>query len=357
VILTPSISITEEFNDNVFQNNDNKEYDFITQFTPGIRLDIRQPGFELGAGYNFTAEIYARNDELNNAANRQRFFTDLYYQATPNLRLSLSDSLNYDRNSNAASIAGVSTGRTEAWSNVFAPALEYTITPRLTSRLYGAYELQRFGGAGSQDSDVYRAGVGLDYAVTPRFNVTTGYDFAYLDIDLEPTATTHTPRFGFTYQITPTLTAALSGGPSFLVSSRDTTVTPAVSASLTQLARWGSMSLLYDRAIRTSGGFGGPADNQTFAGNISVTTLARGLSIGFSPRYTISEAEDIARNDTEVKALTLNLSASYQIARYVSVVGAYTFFNQRTDNDPRAVDVDQNRVFLGLQFGYPISFD
>jgi hypothetical protein len=193
--------------------------------------------------------------------------------------------------------------------------------------------------------------------VTPRLNALIGYDFAYLDIDQEPTATTHTPRFGFTYQITQTLTAALAGGPSILVTDRETTISPSVTASLTQVARWGSMSVAYDRAIRTQGGFGGPSDSQTFAGNVSVTTLARGLAVSFTPRYTIAKSEDVARNNTDVRSLTLNLSASYQIARYISVVGAYTFFNQRTDNDPRGLDIDQNRVFLGLQFAYPISFD
>jgi opacity protein-like surface antigen len=356
--LTPSIAITEEYNDNIFATNRNKRSDFITQFTPGIMLSAQQPGFNLTAGYTLGAEIYARNEELSNAANRHNFLASVSYDATPRLRLGLTDGFAYDKNSNAASLEGISTGRRESWSNVFSPALDYQVTQRLTWRLLGAYEIQRFSGPTSRDSDVYRIGSGLDFVVTPRLSLTGGYDFAYFDIQQEPKAMTHTPRLGASYQFTPTLVGAGSGGPSFRVEDGgDTTISPSVSASLTKAMSWGSMQVLYDRAIRTSGGAGGTADTQTITGSIAVSTLVRGLVASFSPRYTISKDEGGTQSSGDIEALTLNLSLRYQIARYVSFIGGYTFFNQRSDRSASASDVDQNRVTLGLQFGYPINFD
>ena len=48
----------------------------------------------------------------------------------------------------------------------------------------------------------------------------------------------------------------------------------------------------------------------------------------------------------------------------VSLIGGYQFFHQRSDStavstlgNPIATDADQNRVFFGIQFGYPIRFD
>jgi hypothetical protein len=45
-------------------------------------------------------------------------------------------------------------------------------------------------------------------------------------------------------------------------------------------------------------------------------------------------------------------------------VARYQFFHQRTDSELRdrsgnliAADADQNRILIGLQFGYPITFD
>ena len=353
--VTPSLTVSEEFNDNIFLSSANRRSDFITQFTPGVALAIKQPDFRIMAGYNFTAEVYARQENLDNAANRQNFVTTAFYEPTPLLTLNLIDAFSYSTNSNAASLSGISSGRQEAWSNVLAPSLDLRLTPRTTGHLFGAYALERFGGQGTQGSDVYRIGTGVDFAVSPRGSVTGGYDFAYLDIKGQPTALVHTPRVGGTYRVTPTATATFSGGPSFVVSERDTTVIPAVTAKLIEVATWGAMSIFYDRAASTAGGFGGPSENQTVGGSVTAAKLWRGVVLDFSPRYTMSKSVGIAPSRIDIEALTLNPSVSYQIARNIAVVTAYTFFNQRTGGATSTVAVDQNRVFIGLRFGYPIS--
>ena len=290
--------------------------------------------------------------------------TSVSYDATPGVTLNLTETFYYSKNSNAVAPSSVSSGRQSSLSNVFAPALSVQATQRMTWRLSGAYSLERYSGPNSQDSNIYRIGPGVDYTVTPRLTVTTGYDFGYLDIDREPTALNHTLRFGGTYRITPTLTATATAGPSILITDRNTTVSPAVSARLTQEMSWGFMGVFYDRSIGTTGGFGGPSDNQAFGGNIAARTLLRGLTIDFSPRYTMSSTESAARSQSDIKTLTLNLSARYQIARYIAIVGSYTFLQQRgsgnaalANGNTALSDVDQNRVNLGLQFGYPINFD
>jgi hypothetical protein len=355
ITFTPSLTISEEFNDNVFLSNEDKRSDFITQFTPAFTLALQQPGFQLTAGYSFTAAIYANEDQLNDIANRHNFLTQVSWAATPQVTLSLMDRFTYDRNSYAASVSGISSGRREAFSNVFGATADFKVTQRATWNLSGAYTLEGFGGADSQDSSVYHVGTGFDYVATPRLTLTAGYSFEYFDIEDETASYTHTSRVGGTYQITPTLSATLSGGPSVLVSDGDSSVSPAVTASLSKVVSWGSMGLFYDRSIGTAGRFGGPSDNQTFGGNITAATFLRGLFVDFSPRYTISKTDDTARSRTDIEALTLNVSFSYQLARYVAIVGAYTFLNQRTSGDGNSADVDQNRISLGLQFGYPIG--
>ena len=56
-----------------------------------------------------------------------------------------------------------------------------------------------------------------------------------------------------------------------------------------------------------------------------------------------------------VKTFTVDLAASYNINRYVSVFGAYTALVQRSSGSVGAVagDIDQNRLFGGLQVRYP----
>ena len=55
---------------------------------------------------------------------------------------------------------------------------------------------------------------------------------------------------------------------------------------------------------------------------------------------------------------------TYRLTDYVAIIGGYQFFHQRSNSTqlstlglPLANDADQNRVFFGLSFGYPIKFD
>ncbi|HEY3066278.1 MAG TPA: hypothetical protein VGL09_10840 [Methylomirabilota bacterium] len=366
--VTPSFTISEEFNDNVFANNANKDWDFVTGFTPGISIALQQPTYQLSAAYNFTAEVYARHTELNNIANRHNLALNAAYQASQRLSFTLSEYFTYDRNTNAATLQGVSTGRREAWTNTIAPGLSWVMTPLMTGRVYGSYVIERFGNTTdddnaasttAHDSNGYRIGVAVDRTFTPRLTGTASYEFAYLDIDGEPVTMTHTPRLGVSYLITGTLSASLSAGPSFVVQEGDTSVTPAVTATLAQRFKWGQISGTYDRAVTTSGGQGGVVDSQSVTGLVEVTSLMKGFVIGLSPRYSTFESEGKhTRTNTDFNTFTLSLNAAYQVARYITIYGSYTFFRQRSDTtSSSAADVDQNRVFIGLQFGYPFSFN
>ena len=367
--VTPSLTISEEFNDNVFSDNTIKEWDFVTGFTPGIAITLRQPTYSLSAAYNFTAEIYARHSDLNNAANRQNLALNATYQVSPRLGLTLVEYFTYDRNTNASSVNQVSTGRRASWSNTISPGLNYQITPLTTGRLYGAYTLQRFDKTtderdaldvgGAHDSNTYSVGVAVDRTFTPRLTGTVSYDFVYFDIEAEPNSMTHTPRLGATYQITSTLTASLSAGPSILVQEGDTSVTPAVTATISQRFKYGSVSASYDRSITTGGGFGGPTDTQTIYALFELTSLMKGFVVSLSPRYAEIRTEgDRTHSRNNLNTFTLSLNAAYQIARAVSLVGSYTFFRQRSErSSTSATDVDQNRVFLGVQVAYPFGFD
>ncbi len=186
-----------------------------------------------------------------------------------------------------------------------------------------------------------------------------GYGFTYLDLQGGEPSRTHSPTLGFSYRLTPSLIGSANGGPAITEVGSETFVTPAVTASLVQTLRIGSASVQYARAVGAAGGLGGTTETQTASGTLTLSTWQRGLLIVFSPVY--STAESVSRQQTgrvDVKALTLNLGVTYQVARFVNVFGGYTFFQQRAGGaSSTEVDVDQNRVRFGLQFGYPINFD
>src|SRR5437016_6640718 len=365
VTLTPSISVSEEYNDNLFFNNQDRQRDFITGFSPTITLFVNRPSYQVNGGYSFTAELYERESRLNNALNRQNFFGTGLYRATPRLTLTASETYAVNRNTNLVASQGFSTGRQESLSNTFGPGLTYQMTPGTSLSLVATYGLLRFKGAASdgagtaRDSDTYGLQSSLAHELTPRLTGTIGYGFTYLNVQEEDNSTTHTPTLGVSYRLTPTLTGSVSGGPAITELGGETFVSPAATATLVQGLAFGSASARYARSVSAAGGFGGTTDTQSLSGTLTLPTLQRGLLVVFDTTY--SPAESVSRQQTDrvhVKALTLNLAVTYQIASFVSVFGGYTFFQQRTTGSSSVqIDADQNRVRFGLQFGYPINFD
>src|SRR5438093_2636263 len=161
VTLTPSISVSEEYNDNLFLNNQDRRRDFITGFSPTITLFVNRPSYQVNGGYSFTAELYERESRLINALNRQSFIGSGLYRATPGVTLTASETYALNRNTNLVASQGFSTGRQESWSNTSGPGLTWQMTPRTSLSLGATYGLLRFkaaatDGAGTaSESDTY----------------------------------------------------------------------------------------------------------------------------------------------------------------------------------------------------------
>ncbi|OLC35424.1 MAG: hypothetical protein AUH81_10295 [Candidatus Rokubacteria bacterium 13_1_40CM_4_69_5] len=365
LVLRPTLTLEEEYNDNVLLNNNDKRWDFITRFTPGLALEVEQPVYRLSAAYSFSAEIFAREPGLTHVFDQHRFILDGLYRVSPPLTLNLSDTFSLTTNTNLLAAEGVATGRSRGYSNALSGGAAWQFDPRTTLRGGASWTVLRFERRELRGSDVYRANVDVDRALTRRLNVTLGYEFGFLDVEREENLTTHTPRLGLTYRFTETLTGSVVGGPTFEVSDRDNRVTPTVSASLRQRLKWGFLSADYSRTLGTAAGLGGPTINQSVGASAQLATLTKGLTVEFGPRYSIVESQDNRNPDRiDVKSLSLPLSATYRFTRWLALVASYQFFHQRSDSRITDVagaslanDVDQNRISIGLQFGYPIRFD
>jgi len=365
--LTPSLGIVEEYNDNVFLNNQNRVWDFITTFSPTLTLAINQPSFQLNAGYSFSSAIYAKETQLTNAFENQNFIAAGLYRVSPALTLTASESFvlsNYTNLTSATSSTsaqgGFSTGRQKSWNNTFNPAMSWQMSPANSLSLGVSYSALRFEGSGvGIDSDTYQFQSLLTHTFTPRFSGNVGYTFTYLDDQVFANSTNHTPTVGFSYRLTPTLTGSVTGGATISQIQGDTFVNPSGSVSLAQLWQFGSASVQYSRYVAVAGGFGGTTDTQTASGILTLSTLLRGLIVAFSPTYSNAESlRSVQGNRAEVQSFTLALDATYRINQYTSIFAGYTYFWQRTGRSSTSqFDADQNRVRVGIQFGYPFTFN
>ena len=351
---TPSVSVFEEYNDNVFLDNRDRRSDWITGIAPGFALALQSEAYKLRVGYNFTAELYARESRLNEVFDRQNLYLDGTYRVAKELTLSLTDYFIEDVNTNLVSASGLATGRSRAWNNAVTPGVVWEPSPVWTLRFSGTYELQRFDERTLADSDVYRLRGAAERRLTGRLTGMAGYEFGFFDIAHEPSVVTHTPWLGARYRFTPTLTGSVSAGPTVTVEEGGSTrLGPAVRAELRQQFSLGSASFGYDRTVTTAGGLGGTIDNDSVTALLRIQKLARGLTVDFAPRYTHARSAD-----GRIDAHTWNvaLRSAYQATTWLSVYLGYAFFEQRSSTGG-AGDIDQNRVSFGVQIGYPQTFD
>lgn len=84
----PSVAVSEEYSDNVYETRDNRRSDFISRFMPGLALKYNAPLWDWDLAYNFDYRLYARNsrndDSTHNLAAKghikiidELFFLDL----------------------------------------------------------------------------------------------------------------------------------------------------------------------------------------------------------------------------------------------------------------------------------------
>jgi predicted porin len=315
---------------------------------------MQRPEYQLLAGYNFSAEYYKDETDLNDVFKNQNAFLDASYRVGPRLSLRLSDRFVLGRDTNRVTAGGISAGRRDSWRNTLTPSLRYQATSLTAVNVRGSYSVLRFDedrDDDAQDSDTYRISVEADREFTRRFVGSAEMEVAYLDAEDEPAATTYTPRIGLAYQFTPTFRGLLSGGPSLVVREGEPDrITPAVRVALDKAFRTGGLRVGYERVV-TAETIGIRDRGIAFAS--LRWTLLRNLGVDITPRYTRSD-RDIEGGEQTVDTFTVNVGATYQLARSISLIASYTFFAQREDD---VEDIDQNRVFLGLQYAYPINFD
>ena len=369
ITLLPTITLSEEYNDNILLDNRNRTWDLITGITPAINLIWESRTHRLIAGYNFTAELYLRDPTRDNAFNTQNFNLDGMWRASERLTLTLADAYTATTDTNLISPAGVSVGRNRSWGNALSGGAAYKLDDFTAMRSGASYAVQRFSRGELDDSDVYHANLFLDRTLTRYVRGSVGYDFGYFDIEHEDKVTTHTPKIGASWQVTPTITLAVNGGPTFeLHDNGDSRITPTVTATYEQTVKFGTVGLGFDRQVATAGGLGGVTDNTSVFGHVDVITFARGLTLSFAPRYSWVKSAGKIRSadnrDIDISSITLPLQVTYRLTAWMAAVARYQFYQQRTAHEVRdtagnlfAADADQNRLFVGLQFGYPITFD
>jgi hypothetical protein len=339
---TPTLSVAEVYDDNLFSTPIGREHDFISRFSPALEAGYRSAPLTLQGRYGFDAELYAEHPELNQPQARQEAAVELQGRPTPTLRLGLSGAFLETHTAGELNVeTGLNVGRVRAQRVSLDGSAGWQLDPRTEAT----------GEAGVADDEIedglrtrtYSAGGRLARQLTPRDAGHVGLTFRHFVFDEGETQTSQAAVVGWRHTFTPRATLELSAGPRF----SDGTVDPEVSASLRYRLQTGELALTYARTQATSVGQVGTLTTESVTAPI-VWEPRRSLRFRATPNAVRAEQAGL-----QAEVYTLSLEASYQLTRFVALEASYGFSLQRGSTASAALaDQEITRNVIALRFAF-----
>jgi hypothetical protein len=200
----------------------------------------------------------------------------------------------------------------------------------------------------------------LFYELTPKVDLSVGYQYTYTDIADVASNTNNTAynsdahfiNIGARGDLLPKLSGSIKLGLRFIDSDFTTNNRDNSSLGLDGSLNWQSTPKL-NNSITISRDFGSTSngtriEESAFNMNSSLA-LSQQLRTGASLGYTLRDYLDQSREDG---FLSLGLNASYQVSDYCTVSSAYSFSKNDSDLAGGASDFDNNKVDINISLRY-----
>lgn len=179
---SPSIAVSEEFTDNIFETSDNKRSEYITRLQPGFSSSYQTPFWNWDLGYNFDYRIYARGsrgDEYthNGVLKGSLTLLDNF------LFLDVSDTyhrVTLDIARSAATESSIFLDQTDQNTATISPYLLWRLGEKGTLKTGYRYTDVRYWGEGIERRE-HAGFASLNRELSSKFNLTAGYDFTHLE--------------------------------------------------------------------------------------------------------------------------------------------------------------------------------
>ncbi|HEY6229537.1 MAG TPA: outer membrane beta-barrel protein [Verrucomicrobiae bacterium] len=368
--LRPQLGISEQFDDNIFYLDQNKQSDFITTFAPGLKLLLGQDlETENHVKLQYTLEQLLYADHTDQNATQHKFLTDTHFTKS---RFTIDGADHYDMLSSILgggfSIAKQKVDRT-IWYDIY--RFDYKVGQRMGVYIEGQHvETDYQTGLPLFDTRTLSGTGGFEYSLSEDTSLFG--EVYYGETSLHSNAVSTRPpgtsfvggfvgaRGKFTEKINGTLKAGYEvssfTGNVPAGSDKSAGSAPVVEANITYLATERlTTSLTYSRRQHVSVQFVSSSyvlDAITAsatqvlgaAGRLRLDLLASYAMYSFDP----APAYPGGRSDTNWK---VQAGASYFFQTWLSTRLEYSF-EEFTSDFASVVDYDVNRVTLSLAIGY-----
>ncbi len=369
--LTPSLRITEDYDDNIFSTpqqttttlpsttpgappivleTPGKTSDFIFRATPGILAGYKSEPFSLLAGYEIGASVYADDSDLDSFPATQTASLTADYLPQPRLGLHVAGGYRESEDPaqlNSAAVStvtglaptGIQNGRSRSELYYAGSSAEYELS--LLNKVLASYAFNHNHQVGSVSQEVHTVNAGFIHRFTERDAGDLGYIFRHFS---SPGTSSAVPDFttpngsisivnqssvsdsnavtvGWSHRFSELTEVVLRGGPRFSGSNID----PEAYASISHNFARGGASFVYENTQTSAVGVTGAQNVQTFSGSLSYD-LIQSLTIEPGLAYYKTKGEGSSQ-DSDVYVATLRVR--YQFLEWLAVVLDYGFNYQK----------------------------
>jgi hypothetical protein len=376
LVLTPRLSVGEQYNDNIFFDATHRE-DYVTTVSPGLTLNYQGPRVTTFLSGSTTAVWFARHTGQNQALDSQFGTLGMSYDASPRLTLTMNDSVTHLHETRTSSEALSVTGppppeaqppgpateasallpRGEVFSNFFAGSAAYRLTPLWTSTLTYSNGLNDFTNPGGHEL-TNQAAVSLGYACSPVLSLSPYYSYSRFNVRVGPSTESHSAGIGAGYQLGQTW--SVKGSAGFFVNR------PLGSNGDSISTRTGpTVDLVLTKTFEHSKARAGVSQQVTASAGVAGTSVTRSAFLGYDltllPHLTASVAPSFSDFDTsqsDFRVLQVPAVLTYTFWKYFSATLSYAYrYREASQSVPGVLDqgtVDGNLVQLFVTASYPV---
>ncbi len=370
--VTPSISLDQAYDSNVFNTNGGEKGDFILRATPALTFSLKMPETTLSMRSSITSDTYYKYTELN-AANSA---ITLAIDATPirfTPRFSIAPSAHYVEAQDSyrrnqlmpsgdpliqPSIASENATRK---SRDYGAGLRmsYLVTPKTDFSVGGGFTKRQFldnVAGGDVGSRVVSGDTTLTYLFNPLFSSGLYFSTAYNTFDNGVDSRIFGGGLTGSYRFTPSVFMNVRAGASRMQESDRTGLLP----DRTTWSPAGLLSLIYaERGFRAAltgsmdhsgGGSFGLTTRRQSVGVSFVDNLAQAWTADLSGSYEVNRSLDAAVSE-DLTSATGTAGVGYQPATWATIRLSGTTFRQWS-NGTVGTDLTRYSAFLGITLGY-----
>ena len=334
---TPTFSVSQVYDDNLFATRSAPVADYIWRLSPRLGLGRHSARVTIQGEYGFDAEIFREHPELSSAAASHQGFLAIRWKPSPGLAATATGSYANTHTAGALNtLTGLQIGRADAHRLATSESLSHRLGALTEAKLEHSFALERIEGL--PDVTTQTVVVGLERRREGRGRARLRYAASqYVGV---ATTMSHAVTLGWTAGLTRFAHFEFDAGPR----RTGRKVSPDVSVGLGRRFRKGGADLSYVYSTTTVVGFPAPVTADGVA-----ATLRRQIgpvSVAAVPAYF-----RVRSQRSEAKLPRVGLNVAWHLTRDVALAVSHQYTLQRgglAPEDGPGTEIARNTFTVGL---------